>query len=176
MSFLSTSLASSGGSGSSLTWLWILIGVVVLISVIVLMLVGRRVGRYVGRESVVVGGWLSGAIEAYEKGSALHHAISAAQRSDALAAEDVGARWSEVQRRADDLAQALRALREAAPESEDRARVADALGLLQSLRSAMDGQKASGGAGAGQAEIVRDRLDAFEVSLRRLRSPGEHLW
>jgi hypothetical protein len=175
MSFVSTSVASSGGSGSSLTWLWILIGVVALISVIVLVLVGRRVGRYIGRDSVVVGGWLSGAIDAYEKGSALHQAISAAQRPDALA-EDSGARWSDIQRRADDLAQALHALREAAPESEDRARVADALGLLQSLRSAMDEQKASGGADAGQAEIVRTRLDAFEVSLRRLRSPEEHLW
>jgi hypothetical protein len=148
----------------------------VLISVIVLVLVGRRVGRYIGRDSVVVGGWLSGAIEAYEKGSALHQSISAAQRPDALAAGDSGARWSDIQRRADDLAQALHALREAAPESEDRARVADALGLLQSVRSAMDEQKASGGADAGQAEIVRARLDAFEVSLRRLRSPEEHLW
>jgi hypothetical protein len=110
---------------------------------IVLVLVGRRVGRYIGRDSVVIGGWLSGAIEAYEKGSALHQAISAAQRPDALAAEDSGARWSDIQRRADDLAQALHALREAAPESEDRARVADALGLLQSLRSAMDEQKPS---------------------------------
>jgi hypothetical protein len=176
MSFVSTSVASSGGSGSSLTWLWILIGVVALISVIVLVLVGRRVGRYVGRDSVVIGGWLSGAIEAYEKGSALHQAISAAQRPDALAAEDSGARWSDIQRRADDLAQALHALHEAAPESEDRARVADALGLLQSLRSAMDEQKPSGGADTGQAEMVRARLDAFEVSLRRLRSPEEHLW
>ena len=175
MSFASTSVASSGGSGSSLTWLWILIGVVVLISVIVLVLVGRRVGRYIGRDSVVVGGWLSGAIEAYEKGSALHQSISAAQRPDALA-EDSGTRWSDIQRRADDLAQALHALREAAPESEDRARVADALGLLQSLRSAIDEQKVSGGADAGQAEIVRTRLDAFEMSLRRLRSPEEHLW
>lgn len=169
-------MASSGGFGSSLTWLWILIGVVVLISVIVLILVGRRVGRYIGRDSVVVGGWLSGAIEAYEKGSALHQSISAAQRPDALAAEDSGARWSDIQRRADDLAQALHALRETAPESEDRARVADALGLLQSVRSAMDEQKVSGGADAGQAEIVGARLDAFEVSLRRLRSPEEHLW
>jgi hypothetical protein len=176
MSFVSTSVASSGGSGLSLTWLWILIGVVVLISVIVLVLVGRHAGRYIGRDSVVVGGWLSGAIEAYEKGSALHHAISAAQRPGALAAADSGARWSDIQGRADDLAQALHALREAAPESEDRARVADALALLQSVRSAMDEQKASGGADAGQAEIVRARLDAFEVSLRRLRSPEEHLW
>jgi hypothetical protein len=176
MSFVSTSVASSGGSGSSLTWLWILIGAVALISVIILVLVGRRAGPYIGRDSVVVGGWLSGAIDAYEKGSALHQVISADQRPDALAAEDSGARRSDIQRRADDLAEALQALREAAPDSGDRARVADALGLLQSLRSAMDEQKASGGADAGRAEIVRARLDAFEVSLRRLRSPEEHLW
>jgi hypothetical protein len=174
--FVSASLASGGGSGSSLTWLWILIAVVALIGVSVLILVGRRAGRYFGRDSVVVGGWLSGAINAYAQGSALGQAISAAQRPDALAAEDGGARWSDIQRGADDLAQALHALRETAPESEDRARVRDALGLLQSLRSAMDEQKASGGADPGQAEIVRARLDAFEVSLRRLRSPEEHLW
>src|SRR5260370_39672491 len=104
MSFVSTSVASSGGSGSSLTWLWILIGVVVLISVIVLLLVGRRVGRYIGRDSVVVGGWLSGAIDADEKGSALHPAISAAHRPDALAAEDSGGPGPDVQRGPDVLA------------------------------------------------------------------------
>jgi hypothetical protein len=173
--FVSTSLASNGGSGSSLTWLWILIAAVVLIAAIVLVLVGRRAGRYFGRDSVVVGGWLSGAIGAYEKGSALHQAISAAQRPGALAA-DSGARWSDIQRRADDLAQTLHELRRVAPESEDRARVNDALGSLQSLRSAIDAQKAAGGADGGEAEIGRAELDAFEMSLRRLRSPQEHLW
>src|SRR5260370_2556393 len=112
MSFVSTSVASSGGSGSSLTWLWILIGVVALISVIVLVLVGRRVGRYVGRDSVVIGRWLSGAIEAYEKGSALHQAISAAQRPAALAAAHSGAPLADIQRRPPPLAHALHPLAE----------------------------------------------------------------
>ena len=173
---MSSSLASNGGSGSSLTWLWILIGAVVLIAAIVLALVRRRVGRYLGRDSVVVGGWLSGAIGAYEKGTALHHAISAAQRPGALATEDSGARWSDIQYRADDLAQTLHELRQEAPESEDRARVTEALGSLQSLRSAIDAQKAAGGADPGEAEIVRAELEAFEMSLRRLRSPQKHLW
>jgi hypothetical protein len=176
MGLVSTSVASSGGSGSSLTWLWILIGAVVLVGVIVLVLVRRRAGSYFGPDSVVVGGWLGDAIDVYEEGLALHRAISAAQGPDALAAEDSAARWSDIQRRADDLARELYALREAAPESEDRARAADALERLRFLRSAMDEQQASGGADAGQAEIVRTELDAFEVSLRRLRSPEEHLW
>jgi len=175
---VSFSMASSGASGPSLTWLWVLIGVVVLIGVLVLVLVGRRVGRYIGPDSVVVGGWLSGAIGAQEKGSALHREISAVQREDAeaMAAEDSGARWSAVQRRADDLGRMLQALREVAPESEDRARVTDALESLQSLRSAMGQPESSGGAGPGRPETVRARLEAFEVSLRRLRSPEEHLW
>jgi len=176
MSFVTASAPPGGGSTSSFTWLWILIGVVVLVSVIVLALVRRRVGRYVGRGSVVVGGWLSGALDVCEKGSALHREISAALGPDGLAAEDIGGRWPDIQRRSGDLARELEELRATAPESEDRARVADALEILQSLRSAMDVQNASGRTDAGQAQIIHARLDAFEVSLRRLHSRQPHLW
>lgn len=154
-------------------WFWILIGVVVVIGVIVLALVRRRVGRYVGRGSVVVGGWLSGAIDVSEKGSALHQEISAALQPDGLAAGD---RWPDIQRRFGDLARELDELQATAAESEDRERVTDALGILQSLRSAIDGQIAAGGADAGQAQTIQARLDAFELSLRRLRSRQPHLW
>ena len=166
----SSSPAPGTTSASGLIWLWILLGAILLIGVIL------WIARARGRRSAAAAGWQSRVIDAYAKGSALHDAMSVAESPGALAADDAGARWSDIQRRADDLAQALHALREAARESEDRARVADALGLLQSLRSAMEEQKASGGADAGQAEMVRARLDAFEVSLRRLRSPEEHLW
>jgi hypothetical protein len=176
MSFVTASAASSGGSASSFTWLWILIGVVVLVSVIVLALVRRRAGQYVGRGSVVVGGWLSGAIDVYEKGSALHREISAALGPDGLVAEDSGGRWPDIQRRSGDLARELEELRATAPESEDQARVTDALEVLQSLRSAMDTQNASGGADAAQAQIIQARVDTFVVSLRRLHSRQPHLW
>jgi len=122
MSFAIISVASGGGSGSSLTWLWILIAAVAVIGVVVLVLVRRRFGPYTGPDSVVIGGWLSGAIQAIEQGSALGQAISAALRPEAEAAGTSGARWPEIQRRADDLARALDALRKAAAESEDRAR------------------------------------------------------
>jgi hypothetical protein len=158
------------------TWLWILIGVVVIAGVVVLVLVGRREGRFVGRRTVVVGGWLSGAVDAYEQGLALHQAARAASRPDALAAEGADARWADIQRRADDLAARLHALRNAAPEVEDRARVDDALRSLEELRSAIDDERASVDGDPGPREVVEASLAAFEASLRRLRSPEQHLW
>lgn len=176
MSFVSASAPSGGGSGSSLTWLWILIGAVVLISVIVLALVRRRSGRFVGSGSVVLGGWLSGAIDACEKGSALRREISAALQTGGPAPQDSGGGWPGIQRRSGDLARELDQLRATAPESEDRARAADALEILQSLRSAIDGQNNPGGPGAGQARSIGASLDALEASLHKLRSRQPHLW
>jgi hypothetical protein len=158
------------------TWLWILIGVVVIAGVVALVLVGRREGGFIGRGTVVVGGWLSGAVDAYEQGLALHQAARAASRPDARAAEGADARWADIQLRADDLAARLHALRDTAPEVEDRARVNDALGSLQELRSAIDDERARGGADPGPGEAVEASLGSFEASLRRLRSPEQHLW
>jgi len=160
----------------SLTWLWILIAAVVAVAVVVLVLVGRRAGRYVGPGTVVIGGWLSSAIEAYEQGQALHAAASAASRPGSMDAEDRAARWDGIQRRADELARQLDALRNVAPEVEDRARVSDALRSLTELRSAIGDEQARGGADATQAEVIQARLREFDASLRRLRSPEEHLW
>ena len=165
----SSSPAAGGGSGSSLIWLWVIIGAVVLIGVIVL------IARSAGRRSAASAGWRSRVIDAYAKGSALYDAMSVAETSAALAAEDAGARWYDIQRRADDLAQTLYALREAAPDEEDRARVADVLASLQAARSAMDAERAPGGAGGRHAEVVRGRLFSFEASLRALRSPDDRM-
>jgi hypothetical protein len=96
--------------------------------------------------------------------------MSVAETPGALAADDAGARWSDIERRADDLAQTLYALREAAPDDETRARVADALASLQAVRSAMDAERVPGGAGAQQANVSRGRLSTFEASLRALRA------
>jgi hypothetical protein len=52
-------------------------------------------------------------------------------------------------------------------------RIADALASLQAARSAMDAERAPGGAGPWQAEVVHGRLDAFESSLRALRTDDQ---
>ncbi len=152
------------GTGSSWLWLWILIGVVLVIGLVVLVLVTR----YARRRSVAAGDWLARAVDAYAQGSALRDAM-VAERRGGLAAGDSGVRWAEIQRRADDFAQALYALREAAPETDDRVRVTDVLVALEAARSAMDAQRAPGGGTAGQAEVVHARLSAFRDSLGKLR-------
>ena len=162
-----SSSPAASGSGSGLIWLWVVLGVLILIGVIVGIVRAR------GRRSAAAGGWRSRVIDAYAKGSALHDAMSVAETPGALGAYDAGARWSDIQRRADDLAQTLYALREAAPDDEGRARVADALASLQAVRSAMDAERAPGGADARQAEVARERLAFFEMSLRALRGSDQ---
>jgi hypothetical protein len=153
-------------------WLWLVVGAVVVIGVIVVLLVLRYMGA---RDSVVTGGWLAQGIDAYRKGSELHDAMTAAVRPRALATAGGGARWADIQRRADDLAAELNALQQAAAGPEDRSAAADALGALQAARSAVEAYLDAAG-DAGQAEAVRGRLSVFEDSLRALRSPRQHLW
>jgi hypothetical protein len=155
--------AANGEAGTNLLWLWILLGALVLVGLIVLIV------RSAGRRSAAAAGWQSRIIDAYAQGSALHDAMSVAEAPGALAAGDAAARWGDIQRRSDDLAQTLYALRESAPDEENRARAADALASLQAVRSAMDAERAPGGAGAEYAEVVRSRLRTFEASLRALR-------
>ena len=163
----SSSPTAGSGSGSGLIWLWVLLGVIVLIGVIVGIVRAR------GRRSAAAGSWRSSVVDAYAKGSALHDAMSVAETPGALGAYDAGARWADIQRRADDLTQTLYALREAAPDDESRARVADVLVSLQTVRSAMDAERAPGGADARQAEVARERLAFFETSLRALRGSDQ---
>ena len=165
----SASTAPASGSSSSLIWLWVAIGIVVLIAVVVL------ITRSAGRRSAAAASWRSRITDAYAKGSALYDAMSVLERQDTLSAEDAGARWSDIQRRADDFTQVLYAMREAAPGEEDRARVADVLAALQAARSAMDAERAPGGAGARQAEAARGRLFSFEAALRSIRPAGHRL-
>jgi len=162
------SAAPAASSGTSLTWLWILLGVLVLAGLIALI---ARWGR---RRSAASAGWRSRLVDAYAKGSALHDAMSVAEVPGGLAAADAAARWSDIQRRADDLAQTLYALREQVPpDSADRARIDDTLASLQAVRSAMDAERAPGGAGYQQAGVVRSRLASFESSLRALGAPAQ---
>ena len=161
------SAAPVASSGTSLIWLWVLLGVLVLAGLIALI---ARSGR---RRSAAAAGWRSRLVDAYAKGSALHDVISVAEAPGGLAAADAAARWSDIQRRADDLAQTLYALREEVPQhSPDGARIADTLASLQAVRSAMDAERAPGGASLEQAEVVRSRLASFESSLRALTAPA----
>jgi hypothetical protein len=162
-----SSSPAASASSSSLLWLWILLGAVILIGLIVWIVHAS------GRRSKAAASWQSRIIDAYAKGSALHDAMSVADTPGALVAADAGARWSDIQLRADDLAQNLYALREAAPDDDVRARVADVLASLQAVRSAMDAERAPGGAGPGQNEVARQRLMSFETALRALRASGQ---
>ena len=160
-----TVASPAAGSGSgSLLWLWILLGVVVLVTLIALIVRSSR------RRSAAAAGWQSRLIDAYAKGSALHDAMSVAESPGAMTAADAGARWADIQRRADDLAQTLYALQEAVPDPGDQARISDTLASLQAVRSAMDAERTLGGASPEQAEVIRNRLYVFESSLRALRA------
>jgi hypothetical protein len=161
------SSTASPASGAAVIWPWILLGALVIVGIVVL------VSRASSRRSKTAASWRSSIIDAYAKGAALHDAMSVAELPGALAADDAGARWFDIQRRADELAQALYALREAASDEEDRALVADTLSALQVVRSAMDGERTPVGAGPEQAEVVRSRLSSFEASLRALRASSD---
>ena len=155
-------------SGTSLLWLWILLAVAALAGLIAWIAHSAR------RRSAHTADWRSRLIDAYAKGSALHDAMSVAETPGSLAAGDAGARWADIQRRADDLTQTLYALREAVPDA-DQARITDVLVSLQAVRSAMDAERAAGGASPEQPEVVRSRLYAFEQSLRALRGADQEL-
>lgn len=158
----------TSSTGSSLAWLWILIAAIVIIGVIVAVVVARRSGR----QSSIAGVWRPRVIDAYAKGAALYDAISVAERSSELAGEDSGARWYDIQHRMDDLTQELYAMRESAPDEDERARVADVLGSLQALRSAMEAERAPGAVAAPEhAQVVRSRMFAFDSALQALRPP-----
>jgi hypothetical protein len=159
--------ASGSSSGTNLLWLWILLGVLILAGLIAWIVQSGR------RRSAATAGWRSRLIDAYAKGSALHDAMVVAEAQGDLTSSDARARWYDIQRRADDLAQTLYALREAAPDPEDQAGIGDVLASLQAVRSAMDAERAPGGARQELAEVVRRRLYAFESSLRALRAGDE---
>ena len=159
-----TATGTESSSGSTPIWPWILLGVAVLAALTGWIVHASR------RRSATAAGWQSRLIDAYAKGSALHDAMSVAESPGQFAAPDAAGRWTDIQRRADDLTQELYSLREAVPDDGDRARIADTLVSLQAARSAMDAERAPGGPDPRQAEVVRGRLDSFEMSLRALRS------
>jgi hypothetical protein len=151
---------------SPLLWLWLALGALAFIGLIAWIAHASR------RRHAATAGWQSQVIDAYAKGAALQDAMSTAEAPGARYGADAAARWADIQRRADDFNQTLYAMREAAPDEQARATVVDVLTSLQAVRSAMDAERAAGGAGGAQVEVVRQRLLAFETSLRNLRAPG----
>ena len=97
----SATAAPAAGSGTSLLWLWILLGAV-LAAVLI-----AWITRMARRGSATAADWRSRLVDAYAQGSALRDAMSVAETPGGMAAADAGARWADIQRRADDLAQTL---------------------------------------------------------------------
>lgn len=161
--------AASSGSGSDLLWLWIVLGALVLIGIIVLAV---RSGRRGPKPAEV---WQARAVDAYAKGSALYDAMQMAEAPGALVAQDAAARWADIQRRADDLGQALYAMREAAPDEDKRMRTADVLAALQSVRSVMAAERGTDVTRVPPPEMVRSRLMAFSAALQGLRGTDDRM-
>ncbi len=144
------------------------LGAIVLILLIVLI---ARSGRRRGPKPADV--WRSRAVDAYAKGSALYDAMQMAEAPGALVAQDAAARWADIQRRADDLGQALYAMREVAPDEDKRMRTADVLAALQSVRSVMAAERGTDVSSVPPPDLVRSRLMAFGASLQGLRGPDD---
>jgi hypothetical protein len=159
---------SPAASNSNSALLWVLIAVAALVIFGLILWFTRAAGR----RSATAARWQTRVVDAYAKGSALADAIRIAEAPGALAAADAPARWSDIQRRMDDLGQALYALQESAPDEAKRQRVADALGWMQAVRATMTAERGPDGAGI-PPERARSRLASFEVALRALRAPDE---
>ena len=163
-----TTSPASGTSATSLLWLWIVLGALVVIGLTVL------IARGSGRRSAMAGSWRSKAADARARGLALYDAMSMAERRGPEDTRQAGARWADVQRRADDLDQLLYALRESARGEMQRADVEDVLTSLHAVRSAMEAQRVPGGDTARQDARVHDLLRSFGASLRALRPPNDY--
>ena len=161
--------AAGSSSGTDLIWLWVVLGALVLIGIIVVV---ARSGRRAPKPAEV---WQARAVDAYAKGSALHDAMRMAEAPGALVAQDAAARWADIQRRADDLGQALYAMREVAPDEDKRMRTADVLAALQGVRTVMAAERGTDVASVPPPELVRSRLTAFGAALQGLREPDERL-
>ena len=159
----------SSSSGSSLLWLWILLAVLALIILIAFLIARSRRGP---KPADI---WRSRALDAYAKGSALYDAMELAEAPGALVAQDAAARWADIQRRADDLGQALYAMREAAPDEDKRMRTADVLAALQAVRTAMAAERGTDVSQVPPPDQVRSRLQSFRAALQALREPDDRM-
>ncbi len=161
---------SASGSGANLIWLWFVLGALVLLGII--LLATRSPAR--ARPSAAAANWRPRAVDAYAKGAAFDGAVRAAERQGVFT-EAASVRWADLQRRADDLTEALYAMRETAPTEHRRVQVENAILSLRAVRDAMDAQRSPGDASSQQGGVLRSRLSALESSLNALRVPDDPL-
>jgi hypothetical protein len=167
----SSTSTSTGGFGGNLIWLWFVLGALVLLGIILL---ATRSPARARRPSAGAANWRSRAVDVYAKGAAFDGAVRAAERQGVFA-EAAGARWADLQRRADDLSEALYAMRETAPTEHRRVQVENAILSLRAVRDAMDAERFPGETRSQQAGILSSRLSALESSLNALRVPDDPL-
>jgi hypothetical protein len=167
----SSSSTSTGGFGGDLIWLWFVLGALVLLGIILL---ATRSPSRARRPSAAADNWRSRAVDVYAKGAAFDGAARGAERQGVFA-EAAGARWADLQSRADDLSEALYAMRETAPTEHRRVQVENAILSLRAVRDAMDAERFPGETRSRQAGILSSRLSALESSLNALRVPDDPL-
>lgn len=151
---------ATGGSGSSLLWLWILIGVIVVGGGIALIAYSSR--KRARQRAADAAGWRTRVINVYAEGQALHDAIWTSAGLGQPPGGGADPRSSSIQLRADKLTQDLYTLRESAPDEVRHARIVDVLVELQGVRSAMEASVDLAG-----------RLAAFQAALHGLRASAD---
>ena len=160
-----TATATSSSSGFPWTWFWIAVAIAAVVGLVSWLIVAHR------RRSRSATDWQAQVIDAYAKGSALHDAMAAAETPGALAADNAGLRWSDIQRRADDYSQLLYRMQQTAPNDQERLRIGNLIASLQAARSAMDAERSGGIPDGSVSGLVRDRLAFFNSALTSLRQP-----
>jgi hypothetical protein len=150
--------------------LWVALGALALLGII--LLATRSPAR--ARPSATAASWRSRAVDAYAKGAAFDGAVRAAERQGVFT-EAASVRWADLQRRADDLTEALYAMRETAPTEHRRVQVENAILSLRAVRDTMDAQRSPRDASSQQGGVLRSRLSALESSLNALRVPDNPL-
>ena len=172
----SSSSTSSSGSGTNLVWLWFVLGALVLLGII--LLATRSPARSRSSASpaspAAATNWHTRAVDAYAKGAAFDGAVRTAERLD-VTSEAASIHWADLRRRADDLTEALYAMRETAPTEHRRAQVENAILSLRTVRDAFDAQRPPGGAASQQGGVLRSQLSALESALNALRIPDDRL-
>jgi hypothetical protein len=166
----SSSSGSTAGFGN-LTWLWFVLGALVLVGIILLATLSparRRAGRAEGSLAPPVGNWHSRAVDAYAKSEAFDGAVRAAERQGVFT-EAASFHWADIQRRADDLTETLYAMRETAPSEHRRVQVENAILALRAVRDTMDAQRAPRDASAQRGGVLLSQLSALESALNALR-------
>jgi hypothetical protein len=164
----SATASPTASSGSNLLWLWILLAAAAVIGLTAWIVHARRKHR-AGQAD-----WNTRLIDAYAQGAALHDAMAAAATPAGPGTAEATARWSDIQRRADDFGQMLYALQETAPDDENRLRIAAVLASLHSVRSALEAEWSTPHDAGTMSEVTRDRLSFFMSSLNELREPQVH--